>query len=102
MSCRRCKRAAKASARLRERAERALLKLRDTAAHHGWRLPKLRRAIAAQRKRLALGRDRWQAVVKAVFGTSTVDLVDPRQMVLFAATEASCQASHSPNPSQSG
>jgi hypothetical protein len=101
--CRRCERATRALGLLTQRAERALNKVRQTSRAEHWRLPKLLRAIAAQRRRMGVGRERWEGFVHRVFGSSTKDLVDPRQMHLFV-TEAPCHpptASPSPKLSRS-
>jgi hypothetical protein len=81
--CPRCVRAAKADARLTQRAERALAKLRTVSTKEHWRLPKLQRAMGRERKRLGLAPARWELLVRSVFGTSSNDLVDPRQTFLF-------------------
>ena len=100
-SCRRCARADKAIARRLQRAERALTKLQHASQTEHWKLVKLRRAIATQQRRIGLTGAHWEPIVRTVFGTSTVNLVDPRQMVLFAVTETSCPPPASPSPSLS-
>ncbi len=99
--CVRCARAAKAAARLIQRAERALSKLRQTSSTEHWKLPRLCRSIAAHRRRLGIGRDRWELLVKAAFGAGTDALIDPRQMALFDAPEPACHPTASPSPSLS-
>lgn len=100
-SCRRCQRTAKAAARLAQRAQRALSNLRTVSINEHWKLPKLRRAMETQRRRLGMHRDRWESIVKTIFGTTTGDLIDPRQMFLFDVTEQQCPQTASPSPSLS-
>jgi uncharacterized C2H2 Zn-finger protein len=99
--CRRCMHVAKAAGRLTQRAKRALAKLRRVSTEEHWKLPKLQRAMGRERKRLRLGRARWESLVRAVFGASGNDLVDPRQMFLFDLMETSCPETASPSPSLS-
>lgn len=100
-SCTRCVRRAKAAGRLTQRALRAITKLKRASTAERWKLSRLRRAIAGERKRLGLGRARWTALVRIVFGTAIDGLVDPRQMSLFDPLETPCLETASPSPSLS-
>jgi hypothetical protein len=94
--CVRCDRMAKAKIRRAKRADRALRALSAKSQSEHWSLVRLHKALSAARRRIDVGRDRWDQFVKAVFGRSTEDLVDPRQMILFS-TEPTCPASPSPS-----
>lgn len=100
-SCTRCARIAKAAGRLTQRALRAIAKLRKVSTEEHWKLAKLHRAMGRERKRLGLGRARWEPLVQTVFGAGSGGLVDPRQMFLFDLMETSCPETASPSPSLS-
>ena len=96
-ACRRCNRAALKHLKLAQRATKALRKVEGLSMTEHWTLKRLQRAIGSARRRLRVGRGRWEQFVKLVFGVGTDALVDPRQMGLFS-TETSCPQTASPSP----
>ena len=98
--CLRCIHAEQTRTKQMRRAEQAIANLRERSAAETWKLSRLRRARAGQRKRLRFGKSRWEPLVRAAFGAGPDDLVDPRQMSLFL-TERPCPPSPSPKLSRS-